>query len=299
MPPSKHGHWPESAGSSLSQFIGHEPYKIGNRTLSVTEGNLVDCPTEALVCYASSSLALHSMIASKLVEVGGSVIRSDSAKHIPTQIGHAIVLTAGKLPARYIIVGITNHIKSAPTIAHIRASVQAVLQQAAQLELRSLALPTIRVSKQISPTDALLATLAPIVDHLSGPTSIDHIALVIDDSDDFPLLNNYLSTCLNRLQQAARLRAPLLALRASETKLLESKALLQSINLWQNDEILEQIYQTQLRLNKELLALLQAQQDEQQSHWQASHQVEIDLVNEQIARLNYLLSSEKERQISA
>jgi len=280
MPPSKHGHWPESAGSSLSQFIGHEPYKIGNRTLSVTEGNLVDCPTEALVCYASSSLALHSMIASKLVEVGGSVIRSDSAKHIPTQIGHAIVLTAGKLPARYIIVGITNHIKSAPTIAHIRASVQAVLQQAAQLELRSLALPTIRVSKQISPTDALLATLAPIVDHLSGPTSIDHIALVIDDSDDFPLLNNYLSTCLNRLQQAARLRAPLLALRASETKLLES-------------------YQTQLRLNKELLALLQAQQDEQQSHWQASHQVEIDLVNEQIARLNYLLSSEKERQISA
>jgi O-acetyl-ADP-ribose deacetylase (regulator of RNase III) len=299
MPPSKNGRWPDTVGSSQSQLAGHEPYTIGQGTLSVTEGNLVDCPTEALVCYASSSLALHSMIAAKLVEIGGTIIRNDSAKHIPSQIGSAIVLTAGKLPARYVIVGITNHIKSAPTIAHIRASVQAVLQQAAQLGLRSLALPTIRVSKQISPDDALLATLAPIVDHLSGPTSIEHIALVIDDSDDFPLLSNYLSISLNRLQQAAKLRAPLLALQTSERHLLESKTLLQSAELWQNDSLLEQLYQKQLELNQELLSILMAQQDEQQSRWQASHNVEIELVHEQIARLQSLLAPSQERQISA
>lgn len=278
--------WAEPTPALQLQFAGIEPSLIGQSTLLVSVGNLVDCAVEGLVCYASSSLALHSVVASKLVDVGGASIRAECAKHLPAEIGDAVVLSAGKLAARYILIAVTNHIKSAPTIASIRASVQSVLAQANTLGLTSIALPTIRVSKQISPDDALLASLAPIVDHLSGPTTIKHVVLMIDDPEDFPLLDQYLPVCLDRLRAVGKLRATARALRSAE------EALRQTIGHgWSPADCLADIVQQQIAIQQQTLQILHEQQRAIGLRWQESHLREVELTASEINRLSHVLET--------
>jgi len=285
---SKAGRVPERSTLLQPQLTGAGPFKIGQGTLQVAVGNLAECGAEGLVCYASSSLALHSVVASRLVEAGGSSIRSECAKHVPTDIGTAIVLSAGKLPARYILVAVTNHIKSAPTMASIRASVQAVLTRADQLGLHSIAIPTIRVSKQMSPDDTLLATLAPIVDYLSGHSSIARVLLVIDDADDFPQLPHYFPLCLERLRPVGSLRAIAHALGDVETALRRSERFARAASPPLVDS-LAQVVRQQLDLQQQVLELLEAQYDELGQRWHSSHRVEVELTEQEISRLADLL----------
>lgn len=285
-----------------AQSIGIGPFPVGQSTLSVAVGNLVDCAVEGLVCYASSSLALHSVVASKLVEVGGASIRSECTKHLPTEIGDAVVLSAGKLAARYILVAVTNHIKAAPTITSIRASVQSAIERAEVLGLRSIALPTIRVSKQVSPDDALLTMLAPLVDHLCGATAIQHVVLVIDDLDDFPQLDQYLPACLDRLRAVGTLRAIARSLRIAEESLRKTQKLLGAFPDWSSLHELDHIVRRELAIQQQAVDMLYDQQNDIGARWQATHQAEIDLTQNEIVRLQRFLeglaSSEKAKHIA-
>ena len=280
----KSGQWNDYLSSTHQASIHGETYTIGHSTLTIVVGNLADCIADGLVCYASTSLALHSVVASRLIEVGGSTIRTECAKHLPAQIGDAIVTSAGKLSARYLLVGVTNHIKTAPTLASIRTSIEAVLQRADQLRLRSLALPTIRVNKQISADDALLATLAPIVDHLSNTTSIQNITLVVDDPRDFPLLNQDLATCLKRLSSVAHVRATAQPLAAAEQLLARTAVLESQHSSFRSQR--QQLLERQLELQHDAETMLLRQQEQIGIRWQASHQQELEQTQHAIAQLH-------------
>lgn len=287
--PLKSAQWNDYASSTHQASIHGESYIIGRSTLAVAVGNLADFVADGLVCYASSSLALHSVVASRLIDVGGSTIRTECAKHLPAQIGDAVVISAGKLAARYLLVGVTNHIKAAPTLASIRNSIEAVLQRADQLQLRSLALPTIRVNKQIAADDALLATLAPIVDHLSGTTCIQNITLAVDDPRDFPLLTQDLPACLKRLSNVARVRATAQPLATAERMLAKTAALESQLTSFRSQR--QQLVQRQLELQHGAETMLLQQQEQIGTRWQASHQEELERTQHTIAQLHEQLQT--------
>lgn len=266
------------------QSISLERVAIGRSQLVILAGNLVECQAEGLVCYASTSLALHSVVAARLVELGGASIRSECAKHLPAQIGDAVVISAGKLPARYVLVAVTNHIKSAPSIESIRNAIVAVLNYADRLGLTSLALPTIRASKQIAADDALLAVLAPIADHLSGPTALSEVTVVVDEVEAFPLLTHSLSDMLSRLILIGNLRVATRALHNAEQTLAVA-----SLPSYLVDE-LQHLRQRQLLLQRDMLATLGEHQRSVGQRYRESYRVQLLQAEAEIARLEEMLS---------
>ncbi|NJN17538.1 MAG: hypothetical protein HC822_15335 [Oscillochloris sp.] len=60
-----------------------------------------------------------------------------------------MVLPAGKLPYRYLIAGITNHLRQAPSLETISDCIAAIITRAEQLNLHSLAIPILRVGRAL------------------------------------------------------------------------------------------------------------------------------------------------------
>lgn len=158
-------------------------YTVRNTTLALVAGDLLALPIQAAVCYSSTSLTLHSALAVRIVEQGGPAVRADAAKHLPTRIGAVLALSAGRLPLQYVLVAVTNELRRAPTLESVRAALRATLRCAAALELERLAIPLLHVRHRLNDDDLLAVTLAALLDHLSGPTTIRHLHLVVDDQE--------------------------------------------------------------------------------------------------------------------
>lgn len=187
--------------------------RVGTSELALVAGDLLALEAQAIVCYSSTSLTLHSAVAVRIVERGGRAVRVDAAKHLPARVGDAIVLSAGRLPMRYVLVGVTNELRAAPTLDTVRASLRAALERAAALGLESLTLPLLRVRRRLDDDDLLVVTLAALVDHLSGPTSLRSALLLVDeDAAQAALAVQRVAPLLEALEQAGALRAQARAL---------------------------------------------------------------------------------------
>jgi hypothetical protein len=192
---------------------------IGEAELTLVAGDLLALQAQGVICYSSTSLTLHSAVAVRIVEQAGPAVRTDAAKHLPARVGDALVLSAGHLPMRYVLVGVTNELRTLPTLETVRASLRAALQRAAALELESLALPLLRVRRRLDDDDMLVVTLAALADHLSGATTLRRALVLIDE--DVPqarLAVQRVASFLTTLAQAGRLRAEAQPLRSDDLR---------------------------------------------------------------------------------
>jgi O-acetyl-ADP-ribose deacetylase (regulator of RNase III) len=135
----------------------------------------LEVEAQGIVCYSSTSLTLHSLIAQALVERGGPSLRVEAAKRRDVGIGDVITLPGGKLKSSYVLVAVTNSLNEAPALESVTRSVAALLRRAKALEVETLAIPLIRAGRQLETEQILRATLASIVDHLCGPTSLRRV----------------------------------------------------------------------------------------------------------------------------
>jgi Macro domain len=196
--------------------------QIGGASLTFVHGDVLELATEAIVCYSSTSLTMQSNLAQRLIERGGALIRAEGAKHAPARLGDALVLPTGKLSSRYIIVAVTNQLRNAPTLASLHACMGVISERAAGLGLRSLAIPLLRVGRSLGPEDILRATLAPLIDHCAGPTSLGHVFIVLDAEGGLgapPLLSRHTQRIVADLLELGRLRTRARALYAAEAQL--------------------------------------------------------------------------------
>jgi O-acetyl-ADP-ribose deacetylase (regulator of RNase III) len=190
---------------------------IGGAELTFVAGDLLTLHAQGIVCYSSTSLTLHSVVAVRIVEGGGPAVRADAAKHLPARVGDALVLSAGRLPMRYVLVGVTNELRALPTLETLRASLRVALQRAAALELDSLALPILKVRRRLDDDDVLVVTLAALIDHLSGSTSLRRVLLLVDeDAPQAWLAVQRVVPLLGTLAQVGALRAQAQALRGAQ-----------------------------------------------------------------------------------
>lgn len=195
---------------------------IGTTSLYIVQGDPLAVDAEALLCYSSTSLTLHSNLAQRIVAEGGAAIRAEGAKHAPASCGSALALPAGKLPQRHLLVAVTNALRDAPTLDDLRASMGAAAAEAARLDLRSIAVPLLRAGRAMSAEETLRATLAPLIDHCCGPSPLRKIFLVLDEESELGLmarLCRYLEATLDELLDLGAWRAQIAALHEVERQL--------------------------------------------------------------------------------
>jgi hypothetical protein len=135
----------------------------------------LDVEAQGIVCYTSTSLTLHSVLAQALIERGGLSIRTEAAKYRNATVGDVVILPGGRLQSNYVLAAVTNHLRETPTLESIARCTRGLLSRAADLKLESLAIPLLRVGRQFETEEILRATLAPIVDHLCGSTSLRRV----------------------------------------------------------------------------------------------------------------------------
>jgi hypothetical protein len=156
---------------------------IGEAEVLFVAGDLLAQEVQGVVCYSSTSLTLHSAVAVQIVEQGGPAVRADAAKHLPARVGDALALSAGQLPMRYVLVAVTNELRTLPTIDSVRAAVRAALRRAHALGLDSIALPLLRVGRRLETDELLIITLVALFEHLCVGTSLRRVLLLLDEEE--------------------------------------------------------------------------------------------------------------------
>jgi O-acetyl-ADP-ribose deacetylase (regulator of RNase III) len=227
--------------------------QIGGAKLEIVAGDLLALQAQGVICYSSTSLTLHSAVAARIVHEGGASIRADAAKHLPARVGDALVISAGRLPMRYVLIAVTNELRTTPTLETVRAALRVALARAAALGIDSLALPLLRARRRLDDDDVLVITLAALIEHLCGPTSVRQLLLTLDETaQQARLAMQRVAPFIESLKCVGALRAQAQALPAAgpvrwPAGMLQERALAHEL-LLQRGRLLMQIEGLLLRL---------------------------------------------------
>ncbi len=76
---------------------------VGNGEIKLVQGDIAEQETEAIVNAANNFLWMGSGVAGAIKRKGGAEIEKDAIAKGPIEIGNAVITSAGKLKAKYVI----------------------------------------------------------------------------------------------------------------------------------------------------------------------------------------------------
>ena len=111
--------------------------------MEVVLGDLTREQVDAVVNAANSQLRHGGGLAGAIVRRGGESIQRESDGIAPVEVGGAGVTGAGELPARWVIHAVGPRWGEGDEERKLRSAVRSSLDRAAELAVRSVALPAI------------------------------------------------------------------------------------------------------------------------------------------------------------
>jgi O-acetyl-ADP-ribose deacetylase len=171
----------------MSQVIAEAV--LGNRTLSLRQGDLTEEPVDAVVNAANEALQHGGGLAAAIVRRGGPDIQreSDAAGWTPT--GTAAITGAGALPARHVIhaVGpVWDRYEEAEAERLLASAVEAALEMADARDAKSVALPALSAGIFGFPKDRcariVLGAIAAFLEH-NPHNSLREVRVVLMDDE--------------------------------------------------------------------------------------------------------------------
>jgi O-acetyl-ADP-ribose deacetylase (regulator of RNase III) len=168
-----------------------QSFEYRGRTIIVKMGDIIHEETDAIVCPANSYGHMRGGVSAAIRLAGGDIIEKEAMEKSPIQIGDAIVTTAGKLKARYIIHSPTVTIPVERTTKEaVRKAVRAALRIARTYRLQSISMPGMGTGTGWLPyEDAAVIMLEEIKAELdSNECSLNMIVLVAHSENFFRIL---------------------------------------------------------------------------------------------------------------
>ena len=120
-----------------------EEYKIGDRTVRLVQGDITERDTDAIVNAANSYLQHGGGVAGAIVRKGGQIIQDESDRIGFTPTGHAVVTSAGKLQAKFVIHAVGPRMGEGDEEIKLKNAVLNSLLLASQKGLQSISMPAI------------------------------------------------------------------------------------------------------------------------------------------------------------
>lgn len=116
---------------------------MGKLEIILIQGDIADVAADAVVNAANNHLWMGAGVAGALKRKGGSEIEKEAVKKGPIPIGEAIVTSAGKLKARYVIHAAVMGPNLITNTHYIRNATKNSLKLAEKLRLKSIAFPAL------------------------------------------------------------------------------------------------------------------------------------------------------------
>lgn len=116
---------------------------INGKTLRLFQGDITERDVDAIVNAANSQLQHGGGVAGAIVRKGGQIIQEENNKIGYTPVGTAVITTAGKLPAKFVIHAVGPRMGEGDEDNKLKSAVLSSLRLASEKGLKSISLPAI------------------------------------------------------------------------------------------------------------------------------------------------------------
>jgi len=164
-----------------------EYYFPGGKTLTILLGNLVDQQVDALVSSDTWFLTMLHGVSLALSRAAGPTVVQECHRLAPVRAGRAAVTSAGNLPARMILHGVTIGYSNSQFVSPSRDLIYEIMNScfyhADSHSIRSIAFPLLGTGALAFPRDICLDTMFQFLARmlLRGLTSVTDARIVIFD----------------------------------------------------------------------------------------------------------------------
>lgn len=159
---------------------------IGNRILELTEGDITEMETDAIVNAANAQLILGGGVAGAIRRKGGPEIQKECNKIGGTFVGGAVITTGGNLKAKHVIHAVGPRMGEGSEDEKLRNATLNSLKLADQNKLKSIAFPAISTGIFGFPIQRCAEImLRTAIDYLKDPTSLEKVVFCLFGGDSY------------------------------------------------------------------------------------------------------------------
>ena len=167
--------------------------QVGKLSVELVKGDITELNTDAIVNAANSRLQHGAGVAGAIVNKGGYVIQRESDKLKFCPVGNAVITTAGKLKAKYVIhaVGPVNGEGNEDT--KLKSATISALKLADRHKLKSIAFPAISTGAFGFPKDRCAnIMLNAVVEYSNEDTGLEKVVFCLYDDETFKIFKDTL-----------------------------------------------------------------------------------------------------------
>ena len=167
--------------------------QINNKTLELTEGDITELQTNAIVNAANSSLILGAGVAGAIRAKGGSTIQQECDEIGGCPVGGAVITTGGNLKARHVIHAVGPRKGEGDEEEKLRNATLNGLKVADDNGLKSIGFPAISTGVYGFPIErcAEIMLFATIV-YLQGETGLEKVVYCLYGQEAYGMFEGVL-----------------------------------------------------------------------------------------------------------
>jgi len=169
--------------------------QINKTFLELTQGDITDQTTDAVVNAANVALQLGGGVAGAIRRRGGPKIQEECNKIGGTHVGGAVITTGGNLAAKYVIHAVGPRHEEEHEDAKLKDATLNSLILADQKNLKSIAFPAISTGIFGFPKDRCATImLSTTIAYLEGPTKLEKVVYCLYDQKTFEIFKRTLQS---------------------------------------------------------------------------------------------------------
>ena len=169
--------------------------KINKAVLELTQGDITDQTTDAIVNAANAALQLGGGVAGAIRRRGGPKIQEECNRIGGTHVGGAVITTGGNLAAKYVIHAVGPRHGEEHEDAKLKDATLNSLILADKNNLKSIAFPAISTGIFGFPKDRCATImLSTTIAYLEGPTNLEKVVYCLYDQKTFEIFKRSLKS---------------------------------------------------------------------------------------------------------
>ena len=173
--------------------------KINETILELTQGDITDLDTDAIVNAANTALQLGGGVAGAIRRKGGPKIQEECNKIGGTHVGGAVITTGGNLKAKYVIHAVGPRHGEEHEDEKLKDATLNSLILADKNNLESIAFPAISTGIFGFPKDRCATImLSTTIAYLEGPTKLGRVVYCLYDQKTFEIFKRALQSLTHK-----------------------------------------------------------------------------------------------------
>jgi O-acetyl-ADP-ribose deacetylase (regulator of RNase III) len=173
--------------------------KINKTVLELTQGDITDLDTDAIVNAANAALQLGGGVAGAIRRKGGPKIQEECNKTGGTIVGGAVITIGGNLNAKYVIHAVGPRHREEHEDEKLKDATLNSLILADKNNLKSIAFPAISTGIFGFPKDRCATImLSTTIAYLEGPTKLEKVVYCLYDQNTFEIFKRTLQSLTHK-----------------------------------------------------------------------------------------------------